>query len=196
MMLARIRGAVEYACPQCLRFQHVKQVDWRTPRRKCRNKNCTAVVAFGVLAALDSTFPSAKGARYVPKAYNPTTANWTGYVPDSEEALGQIVSSLEWWCPRCTTKNMGHPLPGLGYMACSACAVGLFFSIILYKTLPGAHATTPSDWIPPLEEKIALYRENFLNSHGGKESGQGSKGLGGTEPDLQGSMERAEPAGA
>jgi hypothetical protein len=148
---ARARGGVEYVCPHCLRFQKSQVLDWRRPFRRCTNRHCNRVIAFGLEIATEPRDVAPWSAQFYPNRASLPVANQVMSQNGVEEALGQTVGQVEFWCPDCSTRNFTCPSPKVGQMICSGCQTPQFVSLLLYTPLPGAHQRTPDDWIPPLE---------------------------------------------
>jgi hypothetical protein len=149
---ARALGAVEFVCPHCFRFQRVLTVNWRRPRWRCTNRVCNRQVAFGIHAGMELIQQPPWGAVLIPSPSSDPVANSLGSLPEgSDQAIGQVVGPLEWWCPTCFKRNLAKPVPGLGQVTCRDCRTPIFISLVIRQTVPGAHAKTPTDWIPPLE---------------------------------------------
>lgn len=157
---ARIKGAAEWVCPKCGRFSRAAIVNWRRPWAACRVRYCHRVFGFGVFASdknpevLGDLTP--RNARYDQAALNRQTVNHLGSLgPLFEDAIGQILGPVEWWCPvqGCGHRNVGNPDLRSGRVVCKKCLAGWNLALLLFRVLPGAHQVTPIDWIPPAQER-------------------------------------------
>lgn len=157
---ARIKGAVEWVCPKCGRFDRSHVVNWRRPTATCRHRHCHQVIGFGVFAS--SKNPVApedlgpRNARYDRAPRNRRTVNCLGSLgPPFERAIGQILGPVEWWCPEkaCRHRNVSVPDLKSGRIVCKKCFTAWNVALLLLRTLPGAHRITPIDWIPPVEAR-------------------------------------------
>ena len=150
----RILGGVEYVCPFCSRFQHVTTVNWRKPRAQCTNHSCKRKVEFGLMVSLKlqwnlSPFNAVFYGEKPQKVVNNQVVPPVGL----QKTCGQIIGSVEWWCPQCSCRNHRPLTPFLGSMACSQCGNVLYAALAMYSTTR-AHARTPVDWIPPSTEGV------------------------------------------